>query len=608
LTAQTTARPPLKPDTTKPGAPPDKELLRVLNEWDDKDADTLAASKARLDALGPDTFDQLATLLRRRARLCRCTLWFACFTFSLLAVIVACWSIQHDTRQPLPYFLNCTLVLLCAIVIISFFAAPVVIAGKLPVIATKAIAEQTTGQCVGVLAELANASGAFNIPTSTITKAALLKTINNLLTNGSASDLQFTEYQRRCLRRMLLTPSRYTDLISALIRLFTRLEDRSVLPSIRRLAAKSRNWEVREAAQDYVARIAPEEAVESNGPGALLEAQLFSDTAEGVNTDNIPALVMALGSRSDVERRAAETMIRRMGPEQIRQVLLLLDQEPDTHQRRRDRVTIIAVMLATSLLNSAWFPLLLRLPYFDNLLAVKAMFGLMVIGLSIGWLIGMDIVRWRRNGRRARQLGFRRVGVFPERRLLDTLQTLDNITLVGTLADALPGVTAEMSSLTNSETNRAMRTALTHLLPRLQASDARLLNTAQRARLNQELARGRQALNPAWDGTSRVEARAALDVAILKAWEQVGDEHALPIVQKLAAQSARTSAQKKVQQAAQSCLPYLEARAGEQRATQTLLRAADTPTESGNVLLRAAASGTTQTDSTQLLRANASEE
>jgi hypothetical protein len=403
-----------------------------------------------------------------------------------------------------------------------------------------------------------------------------------------------------------LAISQYGDLACAAIRALIVLDDGSALPRIRRRARNSKDWEIQEAAQDYMARFAPGQAAAIGKADALWESGRQTALPDSADANHILACVMQLGSREAVERRAAETAIRQMGPDQIGQMLLLLGQEPAAEQRT-GRSIIRVSMLLTSLVNALWFPATIRLPSFDARMASMVTMYMMAAGLPIGWLIGAEVTSRRRNRRRARQLGCR-MGVFPESRLLDILRTLDNITLVGTLMDALPSVTADMSSLTDSETNRAMRTALTHLLPRLQASDARLLNTAQRARLNHELARGRQALNTEWSGASMVEARAALDVAILKAWEQVGDEHALPIVQKLAAQSARTPAQKKVQQAAQSCLPYLEARAGEQRATQTLLRAADTPTESGNVLLRAAASGTTQTDSTQLLRANASEE
>ncbi|MCW3095244.1 MAG: hypothetical protein JWL77_862 [Chthonomonadaceae bacterium] len=60
--------------------------------------------------------------------------------------------------------------------------------------------------------------------------------------------------------------------------------------------------------------------------------------------------------------------------------------------------------------------------------------------------------------------------------------------------------------------------ALIRLLPRLKASDSSLLNSAQRACLGRALQGG----------------NTALTLAILKAWEQVGDADALPEVQRLA--------------------------------------------------------------------------
>jgi hypothetical protein len=89
-----------------------------------------------------------------------------------------------------------------------------------------------------------------------------------------------------------------------------------------------------------------------------------------------------------------------------------------------------------------------------------------------------------------------------------------------------------------------------------------------------------------------------LTLAILKALEQIGDERALPKVEKLA-----VSSDPKIAEAARECLPFLQERAERARQAQTLLRpasAADAvPTAD---LLRPAQNSVPQTDPSELLR------
>ena len=90
------------------------------------------------------------------------------------------------------------------------------------------------------------------------------------------------------------------------------------------------------------------------------------------------------------------------------------------------------------------------------------------------------------------------------------IAVLDDIRAVGPLADAL--------ELDAKSIRTVARKALTRLLPRLQASDAHLLNADQRASLHRAL-------------KSKDE---EFVIAALKAYEQVGDEKALPYVERLA--------------------------------------------------------------------------
>jgi hypothetical protein len=162
------------------------------------------------------------------------------------------------------------------------------------------------------------------------------------------------------------------------------------------------------------------------------------------------------------------------------------------------------------------------------------------------------------------------------------LATHDDVRGVGPLAEALEWPDSDIQMVASR--------ALTRLLPRLQATDAGLLNAAQRANLYRKL-------NPYQSG-HHVE----LQLAILKAMEQVGDEAAVPYVQRLAGSITLTWHQKRVRQAAQDCLPYLKDRAAQLRVSQTLLRASSATTVTPDMLLRPAEN--TSNAPEQLLRAD----
>lgn len=170
------------------------------------------------------------------------------------------------------------------------------------------------------------------------------------------------------------------------------------------------------------------------------------------------------------------------------------------------------------------------------------------------------------------------------------LESIGGVRAIGPLID----------SLTSGSSLRSRKTiylALTRLLPKLQATDANLLNASRRRLLNRFLTvelwpRG---LGP---GPSDLP----LSLAILKAYEQVGDAKAIPVVEKLANLEPRNERSRAVQQAAQACLPLLQSHTVPLDQTQTLLRAASQRGATADVLLRPA----TDTDTApadQLLRA-----
>ncbi len=180
------------------------------------------------------------------------------------------------------------------------------------------------------------------------------------------------------------------------------------------------------------------------------------------------------------------------------------------------------------------------------------------------------------------------------RGIANKLSNTEDLRVVGPLAEGL--------ELRDSYSQLTAVDALTRLLPRLQGSDTSLLNDAQRACLYRRLYSIGQIAQKKMDSFS-----ADFVVAVLKALEQVGDAKALPSVQRLAEMKAKTPEQERVRDAALACLPFLQARADQQRAEETLLRAAGVSETPPEVLLRAASGGSAAGTET-LLRPGASPE
>jgi hypothetical protein len=139
----------------------------------------------------------------------------------------------------------------------------------------------------------------------------------------------------------------------------------------------------------------------------------------------------------------------------------------------------------------------------------------------------------------------------------------------------------------DTKLRQAAEQKLVDLLPRMHASDTHLLNEIHRAALNKQL--------------DRSQANPALVKAILLAWQQVGDEKALPHVESLSRDEKRPPA---IRQAAADCLPFLQQRVAEMKMAQTLLRASDSGEIRPGELLRAAY-GVTAVNPSELLRADA---
>jgi len=154
----------------------------------------------------------------------------------------------------------------------------------------------------------------------------------------------------------------------------------------------------------------------------------------------------------------------------------------------------------------------------------------------------------------------------------------NDVRAVGPLAEALEFKDKDMLPLTEQ--------TLIRLLPLMKASDAALLSPDQRAYLNRAV-RGKNT---------------ALILAILKAWEQVGDIKAIEEVEKLAAGRGHGGRNPKVVAAAQECLPFLRQSAERQQIGSQLLRASDGNLTPSDILLRPAMPHASTEPADQLLR------
>lgn len=145
------------------------------------------------------------------------------------------------------------------------------------------------------------------------------------------------------------------------------------------------------------------------------------------------------------------------------------------------------------------------------------------------------------------------------------LAQFDDVRAVGAFAEALEVPEKDVVAVAERK--------LRELLPRLQASDAPLLDAQQRAILNKKLLTG----------------NADLVLAILKAYEQVGDSTAVANVETLSRGTKKWDEASDVVQAARACLPFLQERLRRAEQEQTLLRASDGNQTAPETLLRPAA-------------------
>jgi len=189
-----------------------------------------------------------------------------------------------------------------------------------------------------------------------------------------------------------------------------------------------------------------------------------------------------------------------------------------------------------------------------------------------------------------------------ERRRNLTARVADqgDVRSIGALIDAL--------SLADTRTHTIALDAICERLPLLKTGDETLLTKSQCARLSYLLSLPVESpLHKDIRALFRPADQRSIDlrVAILQAFEQIGDSKVLPVVTQLVSRKPGTIGERRIHEAAVSCLAALQLRQEQARSSQTLLRASHLAPAASDTLLRPA-EGSQETSSAELLRADVS--
>ena len=276
---------------------------------------------------------------------------------------------------------------------------------------------------------------------------------------------------------------------------------------------------------------------------------------------------------------AAESALLGSDSEQVEELVATLNQEMQT--QRKSLLFGLPGLLVVTAIAGALTSWMQRFLHEDQWLIPAMIFLGSFCGASARFLYGSLKPRRRR------------------RQLAKKIARLEDIRAVGPLINSLGCEDGIMHYIAIE--------GLIRLLPLLKASDAERITPQQRTILCQVLAQ--PADIPMLNTYGYIFRRPdendiRIRVAILKAFEQIGDQKVLPFVEALANGSARTAGQKQIKQAAEECLPALHLRVSQMQSSQTLLRASQAADASPETLLRAAVGSETAPD--QLLRPGSS--
>ena len=187
-----------------------------------------------------------------------------------------------------------------------------------------------------------------------------------------------------------------------------------------------------------------------------------------------------------------------------------------------------------------------------------------------------------------------------------SVETIDDLRMVGPLA--------EMLAIESLPVRRVAKANLTRLLPQLKASDTALLNGVQRKQLNRFVRP--DLFNPGQRDIMELFSRSArqrdidFQLAIFKAYEQVGDWRSLKAVRSVActAFGLRRGVPSEICEEALRCLTFLEMAVEKENVGRQLLRPSSASDVMPDTLLRAASHLPTEGAETLLRATNVPDE
>lgn len=255
------------------------------------------------------------------------------------------------------------------------------------------------------------------------------------------------------------------------------------------------------------------------------------------NVEKSRHLIRRLGSRDAVDRRVAQEEFLRMAtddPALFQADLADLIRDITGNRKR----TSIAVAALVACFYVAYMAAMVLTALPQGMVMCAALLWTTAVLVPVG-LTSFGIFR--------AILGRRK------RRLAECITDLDDL-------NALPAL-VELLEFTNPAVRNTIIPPITRLLLRLRASDAHLLGFLHRSALARTLSAPRPQRLPA-----------SFFVAILQAFEQIGDSQALPAITWLAQGKGAARDHTTVQDAAQTCLAHLQAHISRQQAPYLLLR------------------------------------
>jgi hypothetical protein len=304
--------------------------------------------------------------------------------------------------------------------------------------------------------------------------------------------------------------------------------------------------------------------------------QIYSENSEAPSSPYMP---VASGIDERAERQTDAAALTEK--EEVTAIAADVSQKVKQYQRTISR-TVMSLM--TFMLGVTLF---MQFVIRTGNAAFWTMFPTIIMTI-LALMGGVGLLLWRMRGDDARAL----------RKKADRLASGKDKTAIGTLI--------EMFAFEDVQTHRKVKQGLTNLLPTLTASDSHLLGRAHRAKLNRILSirvddPGHKDLSELFTRTTKREVD--LRLAILKAFEQVGDETSLRVVDALATRTPLyggiplAEGDRLIQAAAKECLAFLRVRVEQQSAQKSLLRASSAASLPDNTLLRPAASSASCSDS-----------